>query len=88
MKKTPVKSLQKLLWLTQLGVSLIAPPLGCLWLAGLLEQRLGWGVWVRITALFIGLVSSGCAAASFLRYCRREADDAKKEKPVSFNDHS
>jgi len=67
-----MKQLRKLLWLTQLGISLITPPLLCIFLAHLAQSK--WG--------------SACSAVSFLHYCKRMAEkETKGEKPIAYNDH-
>ena len=50
-----MKQLQKLLWLTQLGVSLVTPPLLCLLLGHLAQSKWGWGTWVMVAAILSGL---------------------------------
>lgn len=87
MKVPPIKMVQKLFWLTQLGLSLTAPVLLCLWIAEKLRQWLGLGIWVTVVALAIGLAGSACGTAKFFGYFCRESTDPKKEKPVSYNDH-
>lgn len=83
-----MKQLQKLLWLTQLGVSLVTPPLLCLFLGHLAQSKWGWGTWVMVAALLIGLAASVCSAASFLRYCKKCSEkEGKGDKPIAFNNH-
>lgn len=59
-----MKQLQKLLWLTQLGVSLVTPPLLCLFLGHLAQSKWGWGTWVMVAAILIGLAASVCRRSS------------------------
>ena len=83
-----MKQLQKLLWLTQLGVSLVTPPLLCLLLGHLAQSKWGWGTWVMVAAILIGLAASACSAASFLRDCKRNSErEGKGDKPIAFNNH-
>lgn len=83
-----MKQLQKLLWLTQLGVSLVTPPLLCLLLGHLAQSKWGWDTWVMVAAILIGLAASACSAASFLRYCKRNSEkEGKGDKPIAFNNH-
>ena len=83
-----MKRLQKLLWLTQLGVSLVTPPLLCLFLGHLAQSKWGWGTWVMVAAILIGLAASVCSAASFLRYCKKCSEkEGKGDKPIAFNNH-
>ena len=87
MKLPSIKILQKLCWLTQLGLTLVAPPLLCLWLAAGLRQWLGLGVWLTVLAILVGLAGTLCGGAGFFGYCRREAKDPGQEKPLSYNNH-
>ena len=83
-----MKQLQKLLWLTQLGVSLVTPPLLCLFLGHLAQSKWGWGTWIMVAVILIGLAASACSAASFLRYCKRNGEkEGKGDKPIAFNNH-
>ena len=83
-----MKQLQKLLWLTQLGGSLVTPPLLCLFLGHLAQSKWGWGTWVMVAAILIGLAASACSAASFLRYCKKCSEKERKgDKPIAFNNH-
>ena len=69
----------------QLGVCVITPPLVLCYLARLLVTRRGWGYWVVVAALVIGILSGLSSAWSLLR-------PKKPSKPprttVHFNDHS
>ena len=68
-KKGWFSVLQNLSWLTQLGLSLAAPPVLCLLGAGWLARRFSLGPWVYFAAIVLGLgaaakteKSSGCTA--------------------------
>ena len=50
-----MKQLRKLLWLTQLGISLVTPPLLCIFLAHLAQSKWGWGGWIMAVAIVSGL---------------------------------
>ena len=70
-----MKQLRKLLWLTQLGISLA-------------QSKWGWGGWIMAVAIVSGLAASACSAVSFLHYCKRTAEkETKGEKPIAYNDH-
>ena len=55
-------ALQNLTWLTQLGLSLAAPPLLCLFGAGWLAQKFSLGPWVWAVAILLGLGAAACLA--------------------------
>ena len=77
--------LRRLTLLTQLGLSLVAPPLLLLWLAVTAQRRWGFGFWVIPAALVVGLISSACGAYDFYRRTLRDKD--KKRPPASFDHH-
>lgn len=81
--------LEDLVWLTQLGLSMLLPPVACLWLAYWLVNGRGWPMWIYLPALLLGLA---CGAQSFWQFARRMLKRAKKqteEKPsAAFNKHS
>ncbi len=84
----PMKHLNMLVWITQLGLSVAAPLGGCIWLSVWLRQRFDWGPWVVIVGVILGLVSAAEGLRSSIRAMERMTRDKKKEPPpVSFNDH-
>ena len=83
-----MKQLRKLLWLTQMRITLNTPPLLCIFLAHLAQSKWGWGGWIMAVAIVSGLAASACSAVSFLHYCKRMAEkETKGEKPIAYNDH-
>ncbi len=81
------KTFKYLSWLTQLGVSIVAPPLLCVWACWWLQRRFGLGVWVMILGILFGLGGSVSSAAGFYRMMRRQAERDRQEPPPAFNDH-
>lgn len=83
-----MKDLSLLVWLSQLGLSVAAPPALFILLAVWLHKTYHWGVWVIWVAIGLGVY---CAINGFihsLRTLERLSADKKQEKPsVSFNDH-
>lgn len=72
----------------QLGFMIITPPLVLIYLAHLAQTRLGWGVWVMLAAIAVGLL---CAASSVYNFCRRllKQHEKKDAPPTSgFNEHN
>ena len=67
----------------QLGVCVITPPLVLVYLANLLVTKHGWGYWVVVAALIVGILSGLSSAWSMPQ---------KPSKPprttVHFDDHS
>jgi len=64
--------LQNLMWLMQLGLSLALPPIFCLWGAGWLTRRFGWGGWVYIAAIVLGVGASACTFIKFAQMLNRK----------------
>ena len=83
--KRSVKLLRRLAMLTQLGLSVIAPPLLLIWLAIIAQRRWGVGSWATAAALVAGLISSGCGVYEFYRSVTREKGG--DEPPASFDQH-
>lgn len=78
-----------LVWLTQLGLSIVLPLTGSILLGVWLHSCLNWGVWTIIAGLVLGLI---CAVQGFrdsLNAMERMAKPKKPQNPppVSFNNH-
>jgi len=81
------KALENLVWVTQLGFSLLFPLVcflaGCWWL----NTRAGVGGWIYIPGLLLGLAVGG---ATFRQFARRWLNQAKREserRTGGFNTH-
>lgn len=81
------KLLRNLAWLTQLGLSIIAPPVLCIGGCWWLQNRFSLGGWIMALGIVLGLGASVSGAAQFYRMVRRQADKDKKDKPDAFNTH-
>lgn len=81
------KAMENLIWVTQLGLSLLLPPVFFLGLAHWLVTRWGWPVWVWLPAILLGLATAAVTfrsfAARWLRDSRRDAE----HRPSGFNRH-
>ncbi len=82
-----VKNLGLLVWLTQLGLSVAAPPVGFLLLALWLRRSLGWGGWVIWAGVVLGAWGAVSGLRSSLRAMDRMAKPAPEEPPLGFNEH-
>ena len=83
------KDFRLLIWLTQLGISVIAPLGGFIWLGVFLRQRFAFGIWVVFAGIFLGVVCAIDGLRVSLKAMERMAKDEKEDEPpaVSFNDH-
>ena len=71
----------------QLGFMVITPPLVLIYLGHPLQTRCGWGGWVMLAAIILGLICAGC---SVVRFCRKMlSSEQTREAPprVGFNRH-
>lgn len=89
-KELPMKDLNMLVWLTQVGISVVAPLAAFLFCGLWLREQFGFGTWVVWAGLILGLV---CAVTGF-RQClelmermSRRGKDPDVPPPVSFNEH-
>lgn len=82
-----MKVLRNLTWLTQLGMSIIAPPVLCIGVCFWLQHRFSLGVWIMLLGVVLGL---GAALSSAFRFGQMVLNQAEKEsaaQPRSYNDH-
>ena len=84
-----MKKMNLLIWLTQLGLSVVVPLGGFILLALWLRQQFGWGDWVIIVGVLLGGVCAVDGLRTSLKAMERMSKDKKEEQapPVSFNDH-
>jgi hypothetical protein len=87
--RRPVKDLNLLIWLTQLGFSVAFPLAGFTLLALWLRQRFGLGNWVLFVGIGIGLICAIDGFRSSIKVMEQFTKDKKDTDPppVSFNDH-
>ena len=81
-----MKALRNLAWLTQLGLSIAAPPLLCIWGCWWLQERFSLGGWIIVVGIVLGLGGSVSSGLGFYRMMNRRKDKDKKP-PASFNSH-
>lgn len=83
-----MKDLSLLVWLSQLGFSVVTPLAGFILLSVWLQNRLSLGDWVIWVGVVLGLVCAIQGFRSSIKAMERLAKDKKREPPpVSFNDH-
>lgn len=89
-KKGPgMKNVNLLIWLTQLGISVAMPLAGFTLLGVWLHDHLGWGKWVILAGVLLGLSGAVGGLQSSLRVLSGMARDKKEDDPppVAFNEH-
>ena len=83
-----MKKMTLLIWITQLGISVVAPLGGFILLAVWLRDTFGWGDWVIVAGVILGIICAVDGLRASLKAMERMSKDKKEEQPpVSFNDH-
>lgn len=83
-----MKKINLLIWLTQLGLSVAIPLAGFILLALWLHNQFGWGEWVIVVGVLLGVVCAADGLRTSLKAMERMSKEKKEEEPpVSFNDH-
>lgn len=85
-----MKNLSMLVWLTQLGLSVVSPLLGFILLAIWLHNGCGWGEWVIWVGVILGVYCAVMGLVDTLRSMEKHAKrnlDQDTQPPLSFNDH-
>lgn len=84
-----MKDLPLLVWLTQLGLSVVAPLAGFVLLAVWLRNRWGWGDWVIWAGIALGAILAIDGLRNSLKQMSRLSKRRKDPQPppVSFNEH-
>lgn len=79
--------LRDLVFLTQLGFSLAAPPILCVAVCWWLQRRFDLGAWVMILGILLGIGGSCSTALQFYRMMRRRAEKDEPDSQAAFNTH-
>ena len=83
-----MKNLSFLVWLTQLGLSVVFPLADFTLVAVWLRLKFELGIWIIIAGIFLGLICAVNGFISSLKILNRLLKDKKsKNLPMSFNDH-
>ncbi len=84
-----MKVLSLLVWVTQLGFSILFPLCFFLLLAVWLQNRYGFGLWIMVLCAAIGILVTISTVRTCIRSLRKAAEEASdhKENPPAFNDH-
>lgn len=78
--KKYMKIAQMIAMFGQLGFSLITPPVVMALLAWWLQSRFGWGSWIMIVFLLIGLITSAVSAYQFYLKVMSSMEKTDREK--------
>lgn len=81
------KFIQSFTMLTQLGISIVTPPLVCIWLGTVIQRHFSLGTWVVIVGLIVGLLTSVSTAIAFYRRFAAPHNQDEDDPPASFDSH-
>lgn len=81
------KLLEDVVWLTQLGLSMLLPLVACLWGCSWLTTHAGVGSWVYIPGILVGLASGAVSFRNFGRMMLKRAEKTKSNHSIGFNRH-
>ena len=81
--------IKQLTLLTQFGIELVTPLLGCLAISYVLVAKLGIGGWIFIPGFFFGLGGSWAVALKLYKSTLHQQEKERKEKKqeLNFNRH-
>jgi len=84
-----MKFLSLIVWVAQLGFSVLFPVSSFMLLAFWLRNNYGWGLWIFLPMGVVGLLTSYSSAKSCIRAILKEVERLSDKKPpsISFNDH-
>jgi hypothetical protein len=83
-----VKDIHLIVWISQLGLSVLAPLCICVLGSVWLRNRLGLGVWIIFVGLALGLLGAVGSFRGCLASMRRLSENKKDPPPpTSFNKH-
>ncbi len=78
-RKSDWSVLRYLVYFTQVGFTVITPPLLCCFGAVWLRSRFGWGNGVVIGGIVLGVAVAAVSLRDFLRLIERKARESERE---------
>ena len=84
-----MKDVNLLIWLAQLGISVAVPLVGFILLSVWLHNSRGWGSWVIIAGVILGISGAVSGLRSSLQYLNKasKSDDEDNSSVISYNEH-
>ena len=83
-----MKNLNMLIWMTQLGLSIVLPPVCFILLALWLRDQYGWGQWVLWAGIALGIYTAIQGFRGSLKAMEQMSGDKAEDKPqTAYNDH-
>ena len=82
------KLIKDLSLITQIGISMVIPPLVLIWLAKKLQARFSLGRGIMLAAILLGILIAANSVRLLLKdVLRQENRETKDGERSSFNDH-
>ena len=85
--RSTVKWMSYLVWLTQLGLSVVTPLAGFILLAVWLHRSCGWGGWVFLPGILLGLMGAVGGLYSGFKTLHRLTQAEETPPPPGSNRH-
>lgn len=82
-----VKVVSYLVWLTQLGLSVAVPLVGFVLLAVWLHKSRGWGGWVLIPGIALGLLGAAGGLYNGFKTLNRMLKQDEEKPAKGYNNH-
>ena len=79
--------LKNIVWFTQLGLSIAAPPVVCVLAAVWLRDRFALGGWVVALGAVLGVGAAFASLWQSLKAMERQAGEDDRDTGANFNDH-
>ena len=83
-----MKAMENLVWLTQLGVSVLVPPVCLTWLCSWLVNTKGAPLWLYAVFIPLGLAVGGVTFWDFCKMVIKKAKPKDDDEKHYFNRHS
>ena len=81
------RMLKNVVLVGQLGFCIVIPPMLLLYLAHLARTHWGWGAWVSIAAIVIGLLAAFSSALQVVSQFKATKKESGPTSSRSFNEH-
>jgi len=84
-----MKDINLLIWLAQLGISVAVPLVGFILLSVWLRNSHGWGAWVVIVGVILGISGAVSGLRSSLQYLNKASKSPEEDDSsvISYNEH-
>jgi len=71
------KALSNLALISQIGISMVVPIIGCVWLANYLMKKFDLGVWVLFIFIILGVMTAFTNLYKLSQFSKKDGDNRK-----------